>query len=378
MSPQLAFVTNRCPHYRTGFFEQFDNRLGDQFDYEILFTDEKEGWKAYGNFNYRAIMDFELHEHYSIAPTLFYHLWRRGPDVIVAGPLEQFAGQAAYLYAQLTDTPFVLWTGEWRLPITTLRTTTFPLIKRIYHGADALVVYGPHIRDYVTDLGVNPDDVYVAWNTTDIERFSNPDSAAVTAVRESLGIPSDAPVALFVGRHVKEKGLEYLIDAFRDVINEVKRTPYLVVVGNGDRHDAIRNRASDLETILFPGYIENEQLPPYYGLADVFVLPSILTEEFREPWGLVVNEAMGSGTPVIATSEVGAAAAGVVKDGENGYIVPERNSEVLADRLSLLLSNLSKSTKMGRSAFKTIKKFDYDNMTDGFKEAISHARGQKF
>jgi len=243
----------------------------------------------------------------------------------------------------------------------------------MYHGADALVVYGPHIREYVTDLGVNPGDVHIAWNTTDIDRFSDPDPNSISDVRESLAIPADAPVAIFVGRHVKEKGLEYLVDAFREGVDEVKPTPYLLLVGDGDRHNALRDQATDLETIRFPGFIQNDQLPSYYGLADVFVLPSIFTTEFREPWGLVVNEAMASETPVIATSEVGAAAAGVVQDGKNGYIVPERNIEVLTDRLVRLLSNPKKRREMGQYASETIEDYDFDRMVDGFEDAILHA-----
>lgn len=375
MAESLAFITNYCPHYRTGFFERFDARLAPSFDCTVYFTDAKTEWQAYGSFDYRSLKNIDLHPHYRIAPTLLYHLWRQDPDVIVGGPLEQFAGQASYLYAKLTGTPFVLWTGEWRLPQTTLRTTTFPLINRIYHGADALAVYGPHIRDYVTDLGVDPEHVHIAWNTTDVERFKNPDPDAITSVRDSLDIPQDAPVVMFVGRHVKEKGLEFLIEAFRMVVEEVEPNPYLILVGDGDRHDELRKRATDLETVLFPGYVDNDELPPYYGLADVFVLPSILTEEFREPWGLVVNEAMGAGIPVIATSEVGAAAAGMIKDGENGYIVPERNSTVLADRISRILSDPSVRKEMAAAASETIEKYDFDRMVDGFEDAIMDAMG---
>jgi len=373
MNQTLSFITNYCPHYRRGFFERLDERIGDRFDCEFLFTGIKEKWQSYGDFSYRALGEIKLHENYSISPSLFYQLWQKNPDVIVAGPIEEFAGQAPYLYAKATKTPFVLWTGEWRLPQTTLRTTTFPLIKRIYHGADSVVVYGPHIKEYVTDLGVPAEKIHIGWNTTDIDRFTHPDPDAEESVRASLGIPQDAPVALFVGRHVKEKGLGYLLDAFRQIVSDVEPTPYLVLVGDGNRHDVLREQAADLETVLFPGYVDNDRLPPYYGLADVFVLPSILTEDFREPWGLVINEAMGSGTPVIASSEVGAAAAGVVRDCENGYIVPERNTGVLADRLKRLLSNPAKAEQMGQAAEEGIKEYSFDKMVDGFEDAIHYS-----
>jgi glycosyltransferase involved in cell wall biosynthesis len=371
MTDKLAFVTYFCPHYRIGFFERFEERLEDEFDPKVFFTDHKDRWQEYGDFDYEVLSRLKPRESYEVAPTIFYRLWQYDPDVIVSGPVEQFAAHASYLYAKATGTPFVLWTGEWTLPKTTLRTVTFPLIRRIYRGADSVAVYGPHIRDYVADLGVDPEKVHLAWNTTDIDRFRNPSLNAVRHLRGKLEIPEDAPVTLYVGRHVKEKGLEYLIDAFRDISDDIEPRPYLVLVGDGDRKEELERQAGDLDTVLFPGYVENEDLAPYYGLADVFVLPSIQTEIFREPWGLVVTEAMASGTPVVTTGEVGIAAAGVVRDGENGFIVPERNSAVLADRLDRLLTNEEMRREMGETAQDVISEYDYDRMVDGFKSAVN-------
>jgi glycosyltransferase involved in cell wall biosynthesis len=340
---------------------------------EVLFTDQKEGWKSYSNFNYKIVPHWNPTQNYELAPIVFKQLFEYDPDIIVSGPVEQFAAHASYLYAKVTRTPFVLWTGEWTVPKTTLRTVTFPLIRRIYRGADSIAVYGPHIRDYVTDLGIDRDKIHLAWNTTDVEYFRNPSEEDAAALRDRLDIPEDAPVALYVGRHVKEKGLEYLIDAFRELVDDVEPTPYLLLVGDGDRRDQLEERAEDLDTVLFPGYVENEDLPPYYGLADVFVLPSVQTEIFREPWGLVVTEAMASGTPVVTSSQVGIAAAGVVQDGENGYIVPERNPSALADRLERLLTDAELREEMGNRAAETITEYDYDTMVDGFVSAIEDA-----
>ncbi|SDY77727.1 glycosyltransferase family 4 protein [Halopenitus persicus] len=373
MSDTLAFVTHQCPHYRTGFFERFEERL--TLDSKVFFTDHKQGWRAYGDFEYEVLPHWAPREHYEFAPTVLYRLWQYAPDVVVSGPVEQFAAHASYLYAKATGTPFVLWTGEWTVPKTTLRTVTFPLIRRIYQGADSIAVYGPHIRDYVTDLGIDRGKIHLAWNTTDIEYFRKPCAEDAEELRDQLDVPEDVPVALYVGRHVKEKGLEYLIDAFREIVDEVEPTPYLLLVGDGDRRKELEKRADDLDTVLFPGYVENEDLPPYYGLADVFVLPSVQTEIFREPWGLVVTEAMASGTPVVTSSQVGIAAAGVVKDGENGYIVPERNPHVLGDRLERLLTDEELRTEMGDAAADVISEYDYDRMVDGFISAIEDALG---
>jgi len=373
MSPDLAFVTNFCPHYRIGFFEEFERQFESSFNTKILFTDQKEGWQEYGNFEYEVLSQIPLREHYSISPIVFKKLWQYDPDIIVSGPVERFAAHASYLYARITGTPFVLWTGEWNLPKTIPRTLTFPLIKRIYDGADSFAVYGPHIGDYLTDLGVDGNRIYNAWNTTDVEFFKATEPIHGEKLRKQLGIPAESPVVLFVGRHVKEKGLEYLIDAFRQTAGKIDSKPYLLLVGDGQRRTDLKQRSSDLDNILFPGYVDNKNLRPYYGLADVFVLPSIQTEVFREPWGLVVTEAMASGTPVITSSSVGIAAAGVVQDSKTGYIVPERNVSVLADRIQRLLTEEGLRSEMGQTAVEVISKYDYERMVDGFEKAVDHA-----
>jgi hypothetical protein len=90
-------------------------------------------------------------------------------------------------------------------------------------------------------------------------------------------------------------------------------------------------------TVRFAGYVPSRETRPYYALADLFVLPSITTASFKEPWGLVVNEAFNQGVPVIASDAVGAAAGGLVQSGVNGLIVPERDSGTQRGRWPICL-----------------------------------------
>ncbi len=366
---RVAIVSEFCPPYRTGFYETFT----DRFDSKVFFCNTKDSWRAFGEFPYVELPNYELRDRYAIAPGLFRALRSYDPDVVVGSPVEGFGGQASYLYAKATGTPFVLWTGEWHLPLTTLRTTTFPLVSRIYDGADAIAVYGPHIKQYLTDLGVDPAKISIAWNTVDTSKFAAPQGEP-EALRRELDIPVDSPVAMFVGRMIESKGVRYLIDAFERVEERMEGDPYLLLVGDGDDYDSFERRAAEVPNTTLAGYVENDQLPDYYALADCFVLPSVQTAVFREPWGLVVNEAMSSGTPVIATGQVGAAAAGVVEDGENGYVVPERNAAALADRLETLLSDTDRAATFGERARERIQEFDYDRMVDGVAQAIDTAR----
>lgn len=369
MPQRVAVVTEFCPPYRTGFFEAID----DRFDATILFTDTKESWRAFGDFDYRELNGVRLRERYRVTPGVFWHLAEIDPEVVVGGPVEGFSGQSAYLYAQATGKPFVLWTGEWHLPLTTLRTLSFRFIRRIYHGADAITVYGPHVRSYLDDLGVDTEKITIAWNTVDVGQFGPTTPEQTGEIRERHGISSETPVVLYVGRLVKEKGVEFLIEAFESITDETSPDPHLLIVGDGDRRAALESTAEKVPNVTFAGYVENNRLARYYTLADVLVLPSIQTAEFREAWGLVVNEAMACGTPVIATGQVGAAAGGLISDGVNGYVVPERNAAVLADRVARVLSDPELATRLGRRARQIVSEFDYERMIDGVEEAVDLA-----
>jgi glycosyltransferase involved in cell wall biosynthesis len=105
----------------------------------------------------------------------------------------------------------------------------------------------------------------------------------------------------------------------------------------------------------------------------VFVLPSITTLNYKETWGLVVNEAMNQGVPVVVTDAVGAGVGGLVQDGINGFVVPERDAAALAYAIGRLLDDESLRASMGAAAQQTIAAWDNERMVRGFRAAIEYA-----
>jgi glycosyltransferase involved in cell wall biosynthesis len=116
--------------------------------------------------------------------------------------------------------------------------------------------------------------------------------------------------------------------------------------------------------------VENQRLPAFYRLATVLVLPSVTTREFREPWGLVTNEAFSQGCPVIVTETVGAAAGGLVRDGVNGLVIREDSSEDLASALSRVLRDPGLRTRLGEAGRTSVAGWTQERMVGGFLEAI--------
>jgi glycosyltransferase involved in cell wall biosynthesis len=105
----------------------------------------------------------------------------------------------------------------------------------------------------------------------------------------------------------------------------------------------------------------------------VLVLPSIRTETFLEPWGLVVNEAMHQGTPVITSDAVGAARGGLVQDGRTGLVVPDGDANALAARLRTIAQNPQLRGALGAAARQEVARFTYPAWVTGMRRALDAA-----
>ena len=163
---------------------------------------------------------------------------------------------------------------------------------------------------------------------------------------------------LFAGRLVREKGIDVLLEAWR--IADVPGT--LSFAGEGPI--AVPNGL---------GKVARDDLPALYAAADALVLPSIPTATFKEPWGLVVNEAMHQGTPVITSDAVGAAAGGLVVDGRNGHVVPHGDANALATRIRALALNPETRARLGDQAREDARPYTFDAWQRGMSEALAAA-----
>jgi glycosyltransferase involved in cell wall biosynthesis len=121
------------------------------------------------------------------------------------------------------------------------------------------------------------------------------------------------------------------------------------------------------------GPLPRTALPLAYAAADVVVLPSLATPRFREPWGLVCNEAMHRGRPLVVSAAVGAAAGGLVRNGVTGLVVAPGDSRTLAQAIDRLLDDPALRARLGAAGRVAVGAFNYDAMVEGFHRAISTA-----
>ena len=187
------------------------------------------------------------------------------------------------------------------------------------------------MRRFAARVRGRDSDVFVAPQAVEPELFAREVTAEEIAnfrARHELG---EGPFVLYVGRLVSEKGVAVLLDAWTRV--DLKAT--LVLVGDG----ALAERARTVPGVRLLGPLPRPELPAAYAAAELAVLASIPTPRFREPWGLVCNESMHQGRPVIASDAVGAVAGGLVRDGESGLVVPAGDAAALAAAIERLLED---------------------------------------
>jgi glycosyltransferase involved in cell wall biosynthesis len=280
---------------------------------------------------------------------------------------------ATYAGMRLRRRRFVLWASVWAHPRGGAKAAVaFPLVRHVYRDADAVVTYGPHVSRYVAGYRGHDDDVFVAPQSVDAAVFGRPVAGAEIATwRAAHQLPADAPLVLYVGRLVPEKGIGELLAAWR-LLRSTHPRARLVAIGDGELAPQVAVAAATDGVHLLPP-VGADELPVAYAAATLVTLPSIPTPRFREPWGLVCNEAMHQATPVVATDAVGAAAGGLVRDGETGLVVHAGDARALAQAIGRLLDDPTLRTRLGEAGREALAGHTHAKMADAFGEALNRA-----
>ena len=196
--------------------------------------------------------------------------------------------------------------------------------KQNLKNADKIIAVSNATKDYVIRLGANPKKVVVLHNGVDLAKF-RPLEGKREEMRKKLGIPLDAIVVLTVRRLVFKNGVDTLIDSANIAVKKNSRIVFLAV-GKGPDSDSVKMRINQFGiegNFKLAGFVSDEDLPFYYNVADLFVLPS----KSGEGLPLVALEAMACALPVIATDVGGI---GEVLTDDYGKLVPPNQPEALA------------------------------------------------
>lgn len=253
-------------------------------------------------------------------------------------------------------------TAIWR------RRLTRRLVRSMIRGAASCICYGSRSRKYLIELGGIPDRVFSVWNTIDVERLSAAREqmrARRAEIRARLGIAVNEVLVLYVGRFQPVKNLPSLIDAYR-LLWPRREQAVLGLAGYGPCEPHLRVRTAGLAKVHYFGAVDPRRLAECYTAADIFALPS------ADIWGLVVNEAMAFGLPVVAADSAGCTD-DLILPGVNGFVYPASDSQALAQILERLVTDRDLRQRLGRASAEHIQNFTYKTAAPGFIAAVKAA-----
>jgi glycosyltransferase involved in cell wall biosynthesis len=373
LRPKLAIITEIIAPYRVPIFNALAKR--NELDLHVIFLSENDPslrqWRVYKEeieFKYdvlpswrRRIARFNLLVNRGMAATL----GRIAPDVILCGGYSYFASWQAAYWANARRVPLILWTESTASDLRRGHLFTESLKKHFLNLCRSFVVPGIASRKYLHDLGISQDCIFVAPNAVDLERFSH-------VSEEECGhelAPHDLPSRyfLYVGRLVRAKGVFDLLEAYSRLEPEIRSDVGLVFAGDGRDREQLMERAARIKpgNIRFPGFIHREELVRFYTCAEALVFPT-----HTDTWGLVVNEAMCCGLPVILTNVAGCAA-DLVQDDWNGFVVRPADASQLAAAMRHLAADSSLRPEMGARSLQRIQAYSPAAWSEGIVKAVS-------
>jgi glycosyltransferase involved in cell wall biosynthesis len=280
---------------------------------------------------------------------------------VVCGTGGRIALPATYAGARRAGVPFALWATLWAQPRSAAGIAGYPALRWVYAHADAVATYGPHVSAYVRARGAR--QVFEAPQAVDNEFWSG------GGARADRRAPFQV---VFAGRLEREKGIEVLLEAWRR-LGAQPDTARLVLAGDGPARAA----AAAVPGTECVGQLTAPALRDLYAGADLLVVPSIPTATFREPWGLVVNEACCRGLAVVASDAVGAAAGGLVEDGVSGLVVPAGNAAALAAALRRLRDDAALRARLAEAARLAVAHYTHAAWAEGILRAVRAAEERR-
>jgi glycosyltransferase involved in cell wall biosynthesis len=259
------------------------------------------------------------------------------------------------------------------------------LVKRLVKGwffgglgrvCDGFLAIGTLNARYYQAYGIPPERIFSMPYAVDNDFFQEQARAAATGRqtrRRDLGLEPGRPVILSASKLSAVKGgldlLEAYIQLSPDGVTEPH--PYLVFIGDGDQRPLLeaRARSTRWNSIKILGFKNQRELPQYYDLCDVLVLPSRF-----EPWGLVVNEAMNAGRAVIVSDRVGCGP-DLVHEGVNGYVFQTGDRAGLCQALEKVVGDPHRCRSLGAKSLEIIRHWGFDQDLAGLRQALAYVMG---
>jgi glycosyltransferase involved in cell wall biosynthesis len=242
-------------------------------------------------------------------------------------------------------------------------------LRALFARTAGFLLMGTMNGDFYRHFGADPSRFFLMPYAIDNDRFCNgsrlrPEERS--ALRAEFGVWDDRVVLLFSGKLMARKRPLHLIQAYERMAHRDRVA--VVFMGDGAERAMLESyvKSRRLEGVHFLGFVNQTRMPQVYGASDVLVLPSTY-----DPRGTVVNEAMACGLPIVISNMVGVWGDGdIVREGENGFVVPVGDIDRLAGVLDALASDSDLRARMGARSLEIIGTWNYDRDVEGVLAAL--------
>ncbi len=375
MRLRVVILTEIIAPYRIPVFNALAQR--EELDLHVVFLAETDAamrqWRVYREeirFSYEVLSSWRLRarrKNFLLNRGLRAALDNMSPEAVICGGYNYLASWEALWWARRRRARFILWSESNQHDQRSGRIWIESLKHYFVRHCDAFVVPGKSSFAYLQQLGAAAQNIFIAPNAVDSSFYSR---AAADARqneilhRQRLRLPER--FILYAGRLVSEKGVFDLLEAYARLQSGLRAKVGLVFAGDGVARSKLVEQASRIDpgAVRLPGFAQREELAVLYALAEAMVLPT-----HSDPWGLVVNEAMVCGLPVIVSSVAGCAQ-DLVEDGWNGYAVPPHDPERLSAAIRMLLEQPESRRQMAAHSLERIRHFSPEECARGLAESV--------
>ncbi len=353
------------------------------FDFEVLALSRSEAirdWKVAVEecgFPYREVVPGRCVDEVrpaTLRRALTAYLEARDPDAVAVAGYGDRVIRAGLIWCITRKKITVLISDSTALDRRQFRPKNW-LKALLVRRCDAGFVAGERAALYLTALGMPCHQIWRRQNVVDNEWFSRKAEVARLQewyLRDSYGLPHR--YFLYVGRFAPEKNLLRLLDAYGRYRDQGPAQPWgLVLLGSGPEREGLEGyvRRNHLPDVVWTGSRQIDELPAFYALAGCLVLPSL-----SEAWGLVVNEAMASGLPVLVSDRCGCVPE-LVHQGLNGYVFDPSNVDELARLMGLMASGQVDLKAMGEESRRAIAPYSPEAWALSLADCLQQAAARK-
>lgn len=355
----VLLLHNRAINYRLPLFTRLKEQLGPALS--IWFFNEDSGkylaakyfpsLKIAGiRFSWRAIIAL---------------LFDNQHQVVIIWGSHSLEVLPFFLISKLKGKKTIFWTETWDWGAMTIKDKIyFMQLKFIAKFSDYALYPGKKVREVYQELSIPEERTLFSPDAS--ENLTTIDQDFIN----SLGLDPDKKHIVFSGRALERKGVHYLVKAFE--LLDKDKYELCLAIGEGDSSylESIKKQVGAVPGIKLLDFIPKSKMASYISMADVFVYPSISpsSSPHGEPWGLTLNEAVQLSKPIVSTNMV-ASAFDLISEGNNGFVVPEKNEKALARAIEKAI-DLPKKT-VDSTSEDLMKMYSYDNMASGFIEALT-------